>query len=93
MKIEGSDFSTIFSFGPLIKTHNRHFRQQSRYTMCLKFENGQWILAPHESVYGAKDDREQDLLWKMTIPVTERQKALRHSTSMNSRCSRPKKDC
>jgi FRG domain len=83
MKIEGSDSPTILSFGPLIKTHNRHFRQQSRYTMCLRFENGEWIFTPHDSVYGAKDDRQQDLLWKMTIPVTERQKALRHFDKFN----------
>jgi hypothetical protein len=51
--------------------------------MCLRFENGEWIFTPHDSVYRAKDDRQQDLLWKMTIPVTERQKALRHFDKFN----------
>jgi hypothetical protein len=83
MKIGGSDSPFIFTFGPLIKTHNRHFRQQSQYTICSKFDNGEWVFTPHESVYGAKDHLQQDLLWKMTIPVTERQKVLRQFDKFN----------
>jgi hypothetical protein len=32
-KVGGSDDPHIVSFGPIIKTHKRHFRQQSRYTL------------------------------------------------------------
>src|SRR5262249_10941323 len=42
-KISGSDKPQIVSFGPIVKTHKRHFRQQSRYTACVKWENGQWF--------------------------------------------------
>jgi hypothetical protein len=52
MKVEGSDMPSIFSFGPLIKTHKRHFRQQSRYTMCVRFKDDQWYFTPHETVRG-----------------------------------------
>jgi len=80
----GSDVPNIISFGPLIKTHRRHFRQQSRYTVCARFslEEG-WRFVPHEEVFGQKDEREQDLLWKMTIPAGERQKALRYFDQFN----------
>jgi FRG domain len=82
-KVGGSDSAQIVSFGPLIKTHKRHFRQQSRYTACVRFENSQWFFTPHDSVFGMKDDLEQDLLWKMTVPATERQKALRYFDKFN----------
>lgn len=66
----------IVSFGPIVKTHRRHFRQQSRYTACVRWENGQWFFEPHDSVFGQKDNLQQDLLWKITIPAKERVKAL-----------------
>ena len=59
-----------------MKTHRRHFRQQSRYTACVRWENGQWFFEPHDSVFGQKDNLQQDLLWKITIPAKERVKAL-----------------
>jgi FRG domain len=49
-KIGGPD-AQIVSIGPIIKTHKRHFRQQSRYTLCLKFESGQWFFTPHDAVF------------------------------------------
>jgi hypothetical protein len=83
MKVEGSDFPQIMSFGPLLKTHTRHFRQQSRYTTCVRFEDGQWHFKPHDSVFGMKDDRDQDLLLKLTIPTKERVRAMRHFDKFN----------
>jgi hypothetical protein len=59
-----------------MKTHKRHFRQQSRYTACVRFKDDQWYFAPHDSVFGTNDNLRQDLLWKMTVPAKERQKAL-----------------
>jgi FRG domain len=83
MKIGGSNLPQILSFGPLLKTHKRHFRQQSRYTICVRFEDGQWLFKPHDEVFGMKDDRNQDLLWKMTIPASDREKALHHFDKFN----------
>jgi FRG domain len=76
MKIGGSDSPQIISFGPVIKTHKRHFRQQSRYTVCTRFEQGQWSFVPHDSVFDVRDHLQQDLLWKITLPASERRKAL-----------------
>jgi hypothetical protein len=75
-KISGSDTPQIISFGPIVKTHRRHFRQQSRYTACAKWENGHWVFESHDSVFGQTDDLQQDLLWKITIPAKERVKAI-----------------
>jgi hypothetical protein len=83
MKITGSALPQILSFGPYIKTHSRHFRQQSRYTICAKYENRQWMFVPHDRVFEAKLKANQDLLWKITIPTKERIKALRHFDKFN----------
>jgi hypothetical protein len=84
MKLEAGELPNIFSFGPRLKTHKRHFRQQSRYTACLQFQNNaEWSFVPHEKIYGQKNDRQQDLLWKMMLPAAERQKALRYFDKFN----------
>ena len=82
-KVAGSDTPHIVSFGPIIKTHKRHFRQQSRYTACVKFENGQWYFTPHDSVFGMQNNLQQDLLWKLTVPAKERLKVLRYFDKFN----------
>ena len=82
-KVTSSDEPQILSFGPIIKTHKRHFRQQSRYTMCLKWERDKWLFVPHESVFGFKAYEQQDLLWKITLPAGERLKAMRYFDKVN----------
>ncbi|WP_164933904.1 FRG domain-containing protein [Bradyrhizobium guangzhouense] len=83
LKIGGSDMPQIVSFGPIVKTHRRHFRQQSRYTACLRWGADQWFFEPHESVFGQKDNLQQDLLWKITIPGQERMKVLSYLDKFN----------
>jgi FRG domain len=82
-KLGSSDAPQIISFGPLIKTHRRHFRQQSRYTTCVRYIDGQWFFTPHDGVFGMKDNLRQDLLCKITIPANERLKALRYFDKFN----------
>jgi FRG domain len=83
MKAGGSDTPSIFSFGPILKTHKRHFRQQSRYTVCAKFEaESGWFFKPHEAVLGMPNEK-QDLLWKLVIPGSERSKVLHHFDKFN----------
>jgi hypothetical protein len=76
IKVGGSDTPQIVSFGPIVKTHRRHFRQQSRYTACVRWGDGKWFFEPHDSVFGQKDNLQQDLLWKISIPARERIKAI-----------------
>jgi FRG domain-containing protein len=82
-KVGGSDSPHIVSFGPLFKTHKRHFRQQSRYTACAQFMDGQWYFVPHDQVFGQTDNQKQDLLWKMSVPASERLKVLRFCEKVN----------
>jgi hypothetical protein len=83
MKISDSDYPHIVSFRPLFKTHRRHFRQQSRYTACVQFYSNQWHFKPHDGVFGQKDRLKQDLLWKITIPASERLKVLSFCAKAN----------
>ena len=84
MKIGGIGIPQIISFGPKIKTHKRHFRQQSRYTACVRVDrDNKWYFEPHENVFGVQSQLQQDLLWKITIPARERRKALRFFDKVN----------
>ncbi|OGP66451.1 MAG: hypothetical protein A2169_13820 [Deltaproteobacteria bacterium RBG_13_47_9] len=65
--------------GPYVKTDQRHFIQQSRYTMCIIRDdtpNGEWRYAPHEDAFN-RCNPNQDILWKFNIPHTERLKVLK----------------
>jgi hypothetical protein len=61
--------------GPYVRTHKRHFLQQCHYTMCYEFHEGQWRYSWHERVFATGVDA-QDTLWKLTIPASNRRRAL-----------------
>lgn len=63
----------IRHMGSYIRSHRRHFRQQSDYTICGSYQGGSWSYHPHESVFG---NRQADFLWKLNIPSSERLKVL-----------------
>ena len=71
-----------------IKTHQRHFLQQSNYTICtcttLDTTNNDRIFyyAKHEDVFKKGEDR-QDVLWKFILPTEDRIIALRKLDKMN----------
>lgn len=82
-KSSSSDEPQIKSFGPYVKTHRRHFLQQSTYTICVKFDlPAGWRFSPHESVFSLNASH-QDLLWKIMIPSSERVKVLKQSDAYN----------
>ena len=83
MKHSSSSAPQIHRLGPYVRTHRRHFKQQSDYTFCAKFESGTEIeFRPHDSVFqlGLAD---QDALWKIIIPAGERLKVLTELDSYN----------
>jgi len=83
VKVSSSDKAQIHSLGPYVQTHRRHFLQQSEYTICVSFQSGGgWHFVPHESVF-SRNDPNQDVLWKFTIPATERIKVLKTLDSYN----------
>jgi len=74
-KIGGSDSPYIVAPGPIVSTHRRHFLQQSRYTICVKYIDSEWMYMPHQAVF-IMEGRTQNFLWKIIIPGSERRKVL-----------------
>lgn len=81
-KVRSSDKPQIIGLGPYIRSHPRHFLQQSEYTVSALFHESAWQFTAHESVFEAASG-EQDLLWKVTIPATERLKVLKALDAYN----------
>ncbi|MDE2164248.1 MAG: FRG domain-containing protein, partial [Alphaproteobacteria bacterium] len=48
MQSGGSGIPSIRTIGPYMKTHRRHFLQQSDYTMCLMYNGSERFFARHE---------------------------------------------
>jgi len=66
----------IIPLGAGIRAHPRHFLQKSQYTICCQQKKDGNIYAFHERLF-SKNQEGQDLLWKFTIPATERKKVLK----------------
>jgi hypothetical protein len=59
------------AIGRYVRSHPRHFRQQSNYTICASFDpDCGWRFHPHGPVFGSRD--KQDFLFKFNIPSAER---------------------
>lgn len=78
--------------GKDFRTHKRHFLQQGCYTICSKYrEASQYILydyifCPHESVFEDEEfntSMEQDILYKITLPTSERANVLKFLDQFN----------
>lgn len=74
--------ATIVGCGPNVRTHKRHFIQQSEYTFCEKRLDGKYVYCSHENAF-ARNDTRQDVLTKFVIPRTERAKVLEKLHMMN----------
>jgi hypothetical protein len=72
----------ITSLKSNFRAHVRHFLQQSEYTICTKEINGNIYLASHQDVF-SMNGGEQDILWQINIPVSERSKVLAFLDSLN----------
>jgi hypothetical protein len=75
----------ISTFGPIVSTHHRHFRQQSEYSICIQFEKEiGWRFAQHEAVaVPFHQDATQDVVWKFNIPASECPRILRVLSQYN----------
>ncbi len=67
---------TIYTRGPYVSTHARHFLQQSEYTISVTFRDGEWHYSRHEDALTVVGDRPQDILWKLEMPVQLRETML-----------------
>ncbi len=65
--------------GPYVRTHERHFLQQSEYTVCFG-ENDASTLAyiPHKAGFAASQNDPQDDLWKFVLPSSLRPEVLEY---------------
>ncbi len=72
----------IESLGRYAKTHKRHYLQQSTYTICTNDEGINMFYDNHENVVSLNSDQ-QDLLWRLDIPISERNDFLAKLELMN----------
>jgi hypothetical protein len=81
-KSRSSRHPEIYSFGPYVRGHKRHFLQQSEYTICIQFHQDiptgqkEWRFAQHDDVF-SRNTGGQDVLTKFIIPAKERVKILK----------------
>jgi hypothetical protein len=55
-----------------VRTHARHFRQQTDYTICAAFDEkfAGWRFYAHDEVFWKRG--KQDYVWKFDLPSTQR---------------------
>lgn len=85
----------ICTKGPYVRTHRRHFLQQSQYSFCVQQIDGAWQFASHDSALTRCDgmtdnelkaslaDGSQDLAWKFNLPASEKWNVLRYLDDHN----------
>lgn len=72
----------VHRMGPNVKTHRRHFLQQSEYTMCLVFDSdNEWEFSSHELAIRNEDHIEEEhpfnfAIHRFDLPASERLKVL-----------------
>ena len=67
---------TIRRIGPYVRSHRRHFRQQSDYTICGSLDDYGWRFVSHQHVFD-KHRPKQDFLCKFDLHSEERVTVLR----------------
>ncbi len=72
----------INQLGPYVRTHKRHFLQQSQYTVCCGWKNNELCYGSHEEAF-ENSSGGQDIRWKFTLPSKERSAFLEKLELMN----------
>ncbi|MDO8465375.1 MAG: FRG domain-containing protein [Gallionella sp.] len=81
-KSGSSNNPEITGLGPYVRSHRRHFQQQSQYTVCTINRSSNLSYARHDEAF-AGNNEEQDELWKFNIPQSERRKVLKRLEQYN----------
>lgn len=76
------DHARIIGLGPYAVTHERHYAQQSEYTICKKPVDDKYLYCNHEEALGGAVVA-QDFLTKYVIPKSERDRFLGKLDLMN----------
>lgn len=83
-KVTTSDAPNIHSFGPYAPIHERHFLQQSQYTICVqRGDDNNLCYARHEDALSETPVTQQDILWKLNIHASQRKSFLTRLDAMN----------
>lgn len=61
----------ISELGPYVASHKRHFIQQSGYTVCTQKVDGKIFYTSHQVAF-ENAHTGQDILWKITLPISQR---------------------
>ncbi|MBN2182730.1 MAG: FRG domain-containing protein [Sedimentisphaerales bacterium] len=75
----------IIGIGPNLRTHKRHFLQQTEYTVCGKKKDKEFIFCSYEEVKSPINESEQyqDVIRKYIIPSGEQNKVIKKLKLMN----------
>jgi hypothetical protein len=82
MRVEAPKYALMEGYN--LKTHDRHFRQKSSYTVCVERDDltQRWRFVSHQRVFESRET-DQDFLYKTTVPSSERTKVLRRLDRYN----------
>ena len=81
-KSGSSNAPKITGLGPYVRSHRRHFHQQSQYTICTIHRDGKHSYARHQDAF-SENQEDQDELWKFDIPISERRTILKRLEQYN----------
>lgn len=81
-KTQDGDNPVISSLPVNVPSHKRHFVQQSEYTVCAAETQSGVVFASHENAFSITEKGE-NLLWKFTLPSSERIAVLNKMDQMN----------
>ena len=73
----------ISLLGPYVKTHMRHFSQQTQYTVAVKKINDDWNYCPHKEAFAESEGLDQDLVYKFILPGSLKNEVLTKLHEMN----------
>jgi len=65
------DSPRMQGLGPYVRSHERHFLQQSEYTICTARKDDQYLYTSHDD-YVRNNKEDQDKIWKFNIPSSEK---------------------
>lgn len=74
--------ATIHGLGSYVISHKRHHAQQCEYTISWKKVDDNYVYSSHEAAF-SDPTTDQGALTKYTLPVSEREKALKQLQRMN----------
>jgi len=76
------DRGNIWSIGPNLNTHRRHFLQQCRYTVCISYRERKYLYVNHEAAIDP-ENKTQDVLIKANLPLSLKAVFLKRLAMMN----------